>query len=231
MRKRLLLLLLIVGTVLPDVLGQPEKIERTFSWSADKKLEMNLKFAEEILIEGWDKNEVEFKASVEIAGGLGNEYHEINFEETGNRVIVWSNLEDRNWKNLRYADCEKEQMFWSGDHGRVCMEVYYSIKVPRSALIELETITGDIEIKGFSGDIRAKSISGFVDLSWNQQTGATLAMKTVTGELYSNLDIDFTTPRKEAPYVGYEMKGLIAGGGPRINLQSVSNDIFLRRKN
>jgi len=85
------------------------------------------------------------------------------------------------------------------------MEINYRIKVPRNADLSIESISGDIEIKGFYGELWAKSISGFIDLSWDTSKGADLSMKTITGELYSDMDLTILNKDRMASIVGYDM--------------------------
>jgi len=112
----------------------------------------------------------------------------------------------------------------------VCTCIDYQIFLPRTASLSLETINGNIELRGLTGPIKAKSISGFVDMDWSGQTGATVALKTITGEVFSDLDIDLTSKREAAPVVGYQLKGNVNKGGPSINLETISNNIYFRRK-
>ena len=93
-----------------------------------------------------------------------------------------------------------------------------------------DIFNGNIDIRGASEAVFAKTISGFVDLSWPKSKGATVAMKTITGEVYSNLAIDFKTKREKHPIVGYQLEGDVLGGGPSLKLESISNHIYLRQQ-
>jgi hypothetical protein len=56
-------------------------------------------------------------------------------------------------------------------------------------------------------------------------------MKTITGEVYSDLDINFLNKKDTPQIVGYLLKGTLNGGGAEVHLESISNDVFLRKAN
>ncbi len=55
-------------------------------------------------------------------------------------------------------------------------------------------------------------------------------MKTITGEVYSDLAIDFNDKRQKNPLVGYLLEGTVLSGGPEVRLESISNHVFLRKE-
>ncbi len=56
-------------------------------------------------------------------------------------------------------------------------------------------------------------------------------MQTVTGEVYSDLEINFSNKEEKPQMVGYMLRGTLNGGGPEVRLESISNDVFLRKAN
>ncbi|MDN5201773.1 hypothetical protein QQ008_10380 [Fulvivirgaceae bacterium BMA10] len=221
--KKTLILLIITAFGSVSLLGQEKKVERTFQARKGKKLDFNLKFARDIIIEGWSKNEVFFQAEVIINHGRNNDLHLLEFNNDPDRLNIESDFKKTDRDNF-YFDCKGQH-----DEESYCTRINYKIKIPENANLSIESISGNIDVKQFSGALYAKTISGFVDLGWDQQRGADLSMKTVTGELYSDLEVNFTNRKKEAPMVGYNLRGLVAGGGNNIHLETISNDIFLRK--
>ena len=115
-------------------------------------------------------------------------------------------------------------------HNPVCAVVEYEITVPADVALRVSTLSGNIDIAGLTGAIEAKSLSGFVDVAWPATTGAELSLKTSTGEVYTDQDIAFrTTPRKN-PIVGYQLLGTLKGSGPLVKLESISNDVYFRKR-
>ncbi len=102
--------------------------------------------------------------------------------------------------------------------------------MPRQARLQVNTINGNIELVDYRGPVEAKSISGFVDMNWANDRGATVALKTITGEVYSDLDINFQNRKEGIPIVGYQLKGNVQNGGPTVKLESISNNIYFRQR-
>jgi DUF4097 and DUF4098 domain-containing protein YvlB len=102
--------------------------------------------------------------------------------------------------------------------------------VPTGATVKVNTISGNIEVTGLNGPLDAKSISGFVDVSWPSTKGADVALKTITGEVYTNQDIALNGQKNNSP-VGYQVRGQLGSNGPTVKLESISGDVFFRKQN
>ena len=118
---------------------------------------------------------------------------------------------------------EEFELYISSISGNVEIDDY-------NGILKINLISGDIDIKKFEGPLFAKSISGFVDLSLGSDQKIDLRMKTVTGEIYTNLDIDIDKYGTKMGVVGSKVAGSINGGGEDIELVSVSGDIYLRKR-
>ena len=94
--------------------------------------------------------------------------------------------------------------------------------------MELNSISGGIEIKGYRGAIRAKSISGFVDFSSPSSQGLDVAFKSVTGEIYTDFDMKLD---EGSTAWSKRLNRSVNGGGKKIALETVSGDIFFRKAN
>jgi len=225
--KNLLIIILITGFASAN--AQEKVTKRTFKIPKGSEIELKLKFGQNIIIEGWDKDELEFEAVVLINGGQLNDLHEIDFKSTDSYLLIESDFKNTRANYSYFSNCRDNEHGYYRDGKGVCMEINYMIKVPRNAGLSIESISGDIEIKGFYGELWAKSISGFIDLSWDTSKGADLSMKTITGELYSDIDLAILNKHKMASIVGYNMRATHKGGGKRIHLETISSDIFLRK--
>ncbi len=137
-------------------------------------------------------------------------------------------------KQGRAEDCPGKAAYWrteyNGQNTYVCSTIHYQVFLPRKAKLRVETINGNIDIEGASEEVFAKTISGFVDLNWPGTKGANLSMKTITGEVYSDLPIDFKNKKQKNPMVGYLLEGTVNGGGPEVRLESISNNVYVRKK-
>ncbi|WP_192822872.1 hypothetical protein [Rufibacter sp. LB8] len=235
MKKLLLLALLLWGA--GNLHAQTQVVEKTLALPASQKVSLNLKFGNDIKITAWDKKEAYVKVTYEINEGKLNEAFLLSFDPSADVLKVTADLDHELMrKTTRTQACPEGHNNNSSyiKNGEViqttCTFITYEIFLPRNADLTLETISANIELRGLTGTVNAKSISGFVDMDWSPKAGASVAMKTITGEVFSDLDIALRTKRQEASYVGYQLKGDVNDGGPSINLETISNNIYFRRK-
>lgn len=230
LRSALIFLLIFVAGM-SSMTAQQRIEEKTMKASSDERIRVNLKFGESIVIKGWDREEVSFRAVVEINRGKLNDAFVVNYLEDAQGIRIDSKFDQEKLKADRGEDCfcKDGRSFSWNEKGVICTSIVYEIFIPRNADLNLETISADVEMYNVEGPINARSVSGFVDLSWPSRRGAELTMKTVTGEAYTDLaNINFSNRKDHAPLVGYELRGTIGAGGPAVRLESVSGDLFLR---
>lgn len=229
-----ILFLLLFGLFVNSTSAQ-KIIEKKFPWSSAQIANLNLKFADSIQVRYWDKAEVSVRIAVVINSGRLNDALTVESESTGGEITLKTDFDKELLKNGKVEDCpEEKKSRWRTEHNGqdyyVCSKINYQVYLPRNAKLKLETINGNIDIKGSSAPVFAKTISGYVDFSWPKSKGANLAMKTITGEVYTDLDIDFKSKKQKNPIVGYLLEGTVNGGGPDVRLESISNNVYLRKK-
>ncbi|GAB4014573.1 hypothetical protein EXU85_18055 [Spirosoma sp. KCTC 42546] len=234
MKNPLILFLLgLLSLLVQPIFGQ-KIIEKTLPVTADQTVNLNLKFADSIKVRYWDKPTVTVRIEVTINGGRLNDALLVTTGSTSQEVSIKTDFDKEMIKQGKAEDCPDQRHSWSSDQdGKryyVCSTLNYEVFVPRQAQLKLETINGNIDIQGATGPVFAKTISGFVDMSWPKSKGANVAMKTITGEVYSDMDISFKNKKEKNPIVGYQLEGSVNGGGPKVQLESISNNIYLRRK-
>lgn len=234
MKKLTLLVAFVFGFIIQTTV-QSRVVERTFAIDRDDQINLDLRFGEIITIKSWNRNDVSFKADIEINQGKLNDALLLDFDHENGRLEIDADYDEQMLKKGSCGDCPDSNYTrynWNnGDGYVVCSKITYEIFVPRNADLNVESISGDIELVDLVGPIRAKSISGFVDLSWPSGRSANIDIKTVSGEAYTNLDELQFNNQKSMPMVGYDLKGRIGDGGPRVSLESVSGNIYLRRLN
>lgn len=231
----LLMIVVFVGVMgVTHADGQQRIVEKTLSAGSNDHVKLNLQFGEHITIKGWDKNEVSFRAVVEINSGKLNDAFVANYVEDSEGVRIETDFDKDKLEGGRRSDCPGKRYSsysWNDGQQFVCSNITFEVYLPRNSDLELETISADIELFDLDGPIDAQSISGFVDLSWPEMNGADISMETVSGEAYSNLEnLTFNNKQEELPMVGYELRGVIGSGGPRVRLESVSGDVYLRKR-
>jgi DUF4097 and DUF4098 domain-containing protein YvlB len=81
-----------------------------------------------------------------------------------------------------------------------------------------------------SGPHSISSTSGEIDITLPGNSKGTFDMKSISGEIYSDLDMQF--PEKdELRHVGGQLqaKATLNGGGVDFNINSISGDVFMRK--
>lgn len=234
MKQLTLLILFVLGPFLLSS-AQTRIVEKTFSVEGDQKVRLNLRFGETISVNAWDKNKVSFKATLEINNGKLNEALELDID-TSDGLYIASDYNKEKLKAGRKEDCPDHysRFSWNNDdeHYAVCSKITYELWVPENIELDVESISGDIELDGLTGPVRAKSISGFIDLSWPAINSADVTMKTISGEAYTDLDnLNFNNKKPHIPIVGYALEGTIGSGGTKLSLESVSGNLYLRKAN
>ncbi len=74
------------------------------------------------------------------------------------------------------------------------------------------------------------STSGDIEITMPEGTKANFEMKSVTGEVYTNLDFDLDENQNLKRWGGSAVETTLNGGGVEISLTCVSGDIYLRKK-
>ena len=85
------------------------------------------------------------------------------------------------------------------------------VSMPADVVLCVYRYSGNTDIAGFISGIVAKSLHGFVDVAWPAAKGAELALQTVTGEVYTDQNIAFSTERRKNPVVGCTALLAVAG--------------------
>lgn len=109
--------------------------------------------------------------------------------------------------------------------------------------IHLEQVTGPVMASSTSGSIDVifssintlkpsaiSNISGRVDVSIDKGTKATFHLTTISGEIYTDLDLDFGDRKDGMKVIGRRSsKGLLNGGGVELTINSISSPIYIRK--
>jgi len=220
---------IIIALIFPVLLFSQEVFEKTFDLSGNKKVDLNLKFADNIIITKSTDNKMYFKSTVLINDGELNHAHKTKIDEDEFEIEIETSLDEKILKNVKTEkkddDCDS---YFSSDCYRICADIKFEIQIPANTSLTLETISGNIELRGIQGAVNIKSISGFVDISWGN-VGADLKLKTITGEIYSNLELN-NMANKEQSFIGSNITAEYNGGGVPVKIETISSDIFVRKE-
>ena len=198
--------------------------EEQFKLPENRVVELNLKFATNILVKTWDKQEIGLVSKTLSDSEEIRKIPTQKVESEPDRLYIETDYDKKLLKKRDFIcmDCENQ----IPDQKCHCLRVNYEVFVPKNAKLSIETIAGNIEIKAATEALQAKSISGFVDLSLDANRASDLQFKSVTGEIYTDFDIDL---EKGSSAYSKKVKTSINGGGTLIQLESISGNIFLRR--
>ncbi len=224
-----LIIFTLAALTMTSVWGQ-KIIDKSLSYSKGQKIDLNLKFGETIQLKGWDKNEVGVKISVNINNNRLNDAFLVNFNSESDYIKVSSDFDEELLKNAQCGDCpDGKGSYWGNK--QICADIKYEIYLPSTAQVKVETISANMEISGMEGPMVAKSISGFIDMSISPGRQSDVFMKTISGECYSDLNIAYNEGgAKDWPGVGVRIQGKINGGGSLLELETISSNIYLRKK-
>ncbi|HKI44061.1 MAG TPA: hypothetical protein VKA08_01895 [Balneolales bacterium] len=229
MKYIVLLTMLWLATMGEVCLGQTT-FRKELTWEKGQLIDLNLKFGKNMQVTGWDQNEVAVIARVTINEGHQDSLFSLA-ASSGNAINILADINRKDLSVHEWLDgCPKEQrMMTIDDHTSLCVDISYEVHIPKNASVNLSSISANMTIHGLHGPVRAKSISGFIDFSMPENAKADLALKSITGELYTNIGgINWLNRKDHIPMVGYLLRGQIGGGGPELHLESISNDIYLR---
>jgi DUF4097 and DUF4098 domain-containing protein YvlB len=106
----------------------------------------------------------------------------------------------------------------------------------------LENVSGPIVAKSTSGDITIKygalntdkptsivNTSGFIDVSFAASAKASLKLRSISGEIYSDLDLKVPNSDFKQKYSN-KIDGDLNGGGVEVSLHAISGNIYLRKQ-
>lgn len=206
--------------------------------AAGQVVVLDLKYATTIRIRPATDGQLHLQASAQINQNKLNDALQLTLTSSPEAVRVVADLDKQQLAAAQPGDCPPTGSTtyfgnWSNGQNRapVCADIVFDISLPPGAALRVSTISGNIEVQGLTGELQAKSISGFVDVSWPATRGAQVALKTISGEVYTNQEVAFSN-KKENPLVGYELKGTVgSASGPALRLESISGDVFFRKAN
>lgn len=220
-------LYIVVGLLFSlNLLAQEQQvIEKRLALPQGKRLDLDLKFGSDINISTWNKPEVKFNAIISYDEPGIEKTHLLDIQDTGSRLNIVTDYDFDKRKAMEW-ECNQTNRDTYNEE-RYCIKVRYELVLPQNALVDLKTISGNIEVKGFEGELRAKTISGFVDVTLEPSHQTKLKFRSVTGEIYTDFDIELD--RNSNSYSKNLSTEINGGGKGIIFLETVSGNIFFRK--
>jgi len=134
-----------------------------------------------------------------------------------------------------------ETNWGSGD--LVVKELEGSIEASlKSGDLKLLNVSGPVVANSVSGDVTIRFtsmrpepssisvVSGDLDVSMPPASKATMTLRSISGEIYTDFDLNLGKgPDNTNRIGGQTVSGTINGGGPSLSLKTISGDIFVRK--
>lgn len=224
MKKFNLIVVLIITTL---TVNAQRIVEKQISAKSTTNIDLNLEFADSIRIKQSKDNLVHIKATVNINENQNNDKYELITNEDGDRLNIKAKIHDMN--SIRIPCNDRKGSSYNYDGKCLTLDIYYEIEVPSIANLKLKTINGDITIEKVMYPMYLESISGFIDLYVPSKADADVSVNTVTGGVYTNLDINKNNSDLDSHPGGTDGTIKINNGGKQIKLHTISGDIYLRK--
>jgi hypothetical protein len=258
MKNLVCVLLIIIG--LAQCTFAQKKIEKNIAVNSNETIFLNLKFASNIQVKTWDKNEVGITITVNINENTNNDNFDLEVKNEDKQLKITSLIKDLNkistgktiintQKNGHHQyNYNNNYGFWDED-SKVYVNVYshndrqitadidYEIYIPRANTLKIKTISGNIKTDIENAKTSLKSISGDIDLTIVENQKKTFKLKTISGDVYSNIQLDTGKSEKDEdglPRIGggygTDVVAKINGGGDEMQLETISGNIYIRKK-
>ena len=226
MKKIIHLAFILLVTV---TVNAQRKVEKSVKVSKNQELFVHFKFAQNIEVKQWNQNRIEVKATVNLNDGEGNEHFSLKTSESNGEVKVYSD----------FGNYFKRKRNWNKNN---TTEINYVVYVPRNATLKVKSISGSLEadsytgnlttdlvsgnitIKKYQGEMQLKTVSGDVDVAISK---ARVNAKTVTGTIYSDLNIDKSYSQNKS--YSSKVRGTVNNGDVELRMTTVSGNIYMRK--
>ena len=166
-----------------------------------------------------------------INGGKDNDAVKIDMDDYKDRLSIDIDLNERRLDRSEYCCCEEDGGVYVTRNKRKssCFELWVEINAPTEADVRIETVIADAVLKGMSGNVEIESVTGLIDIAWVESHGASVNMKSVNGDLYTDLDLKSRTKDGLRQISGHDVSGQYKDGARQVKLKTVTSDIYFRK--
>jgi len=210
--------------------AQVEVVEKSYPFNG-QELDIDVDLGTEINVQSWNKNEISIKITYEVNDGDDNDAVTVDLDDYTGRLALDISLNERKLRNSDHCCCNGDKnTYWNGDSRKKnCIEMLVEVKIPANADVRVKTVIGDVIIEGMNSNIEVESVTGLIDIDWDESMGAEVSLKTTTGDLYTNIDLDRKKDRGLALISSHNVEGRLKGGEKEIYLKTVTSDIYFRK--
>jgi len=213
-------------------------VELTEALKNGQEVYVDFKFADDIKVEQWSGSQLKIEAQVNIDDGEGNDSFSLKVDKSSSRIKIYSDF--NNYFDKKWNDRKRRS---SINNYNSVTDIDYVVYVPANTTIRLKSISGsvfsdsytgemitdlisgDVTIKDYNGELRLKTVSGDLDVTMNK---ARINGKTLTGTIYSDLDIDMEKEGRRS-HGHNKIQGNVNNGGDLVVMETVSGNIYMRK--
>lgn len=194
-------------------------IEEKIEASGIEAVSLNFPYAKEVKVTTASTDQISVYVSALIDDGENNETYTLTVENLNGLLSIGT-------------DKEKLEAFWKGLNKKCfSSDIYVEVSMPAHLEVDFSSISGSITMDLFQNKMNLKTISGDIDISFPNNSGAEIKASTISGEMYTDLDLEFLDNKSGLnQVVGQKAHARVNNGGPRFELETISGNIFLRSK-
>jgi hypothetical protein len=219
--KNILLLLIIIA---PFIAFSQKAFNESMDATAAGSVFLDFEFGDIIRVKTWNKAEVKVEGSAAINNGKDDDKFVISSHKKGDRIVFESEVKDMN--EISNITKLKTGNTITESH-TVDIDITYDVCLPAGMELIIETVSANVELTGLEGPVSVETISGFIDVGISSEASASLKLETLTGDLYSDLEIS-VKEEKSSSFIGQKIYASLNEGSNKVELKSISGDIFLR---
>lgn len=215
-------------------------IEKEIITSADL-VKVEFKFADDINVKTWDKDEVYLKAEVSVNNGEYDDYFTLKVNNTSSVLDIKSDYGDLFDKWKKEGKSNKKNNW--GPCNNFDIDANYTLYLPKNSKLKVKSISGsvasenyqgklmvdiisgNIDIKNYDGDLELYTISGDIDIHIAKSR---LKAETISGMIYSDKELEFDQGKNRI--VGSKVTGTFGDVRSDLHLKTISGSIFIRKQ-
>lgn len=220
-----------------------KNITENYSTIGINEVSINLKFAKSIELKNSFDNKIKIEGIININDNKKNNEFSLKESKVENTLKIksdYGNTFDKtnNVTVTSSKDCEKSKSYVNCN----IVITKYVVYVPKNVDLKIKSITGNVNTSNYNGNLELDLVSGDITIKKHSKkmnlktvsgdidvivADASFKAETVTGMVYSNLDIQFENAKQ---IVGSKIQGTIKNGNASLKMVTVSGDVFLRKQ-
>jgi hypothetical protein len=196
-------------------LSAQKKVEKSSNTSGITDVYVHAKFAQKIIVKNWNKNEISVQADVNLNDNKDNDFFSLKTEKSDGTYTVKSDYGKFFKKHKKGYTITHNGKGCDGynhctNHNKVVIN--YTIYVPKNMKLKVKSISGNVDALAYNGELTLDLISGNINVKKHSKnmdlktisgdidvviSDAKFRAETLTGTVYSDLDIDFSKKEKD----------------------------------